>query len=44
MSINCCRIKSSTLLSTDFEFTAGDPKSEAINSAVTCIAINVEVI
>lgn len=37
------RVKTSTLLNTDFEFTAGDPKSEAINNAVTCVAIKVEV-
>jgi hypothetical protein len=36
-------VKTSTLLNTDFEFTAGDPKSEAINNAVTCVNIKVEV-
>jgi hypothetical protein len=40
---NVNRVKTSTLLNTDFEFTAGDPKSEAINNAVTCVNIKVEV-
>lgn len=37
------RVKSSTLLNSDFEFTAGDPKSEAVNNAITCVSIKVEV-
>jgi len=31
------------LLNSDFEFTAGDPKSEAVNNAITCVSIKVEV-
>ena len=32
-----------TLLSSDFESTAADPKAEGINQLVTCVSINVEV-